>query len=338
MRLQNSLDPEAIKKLPKFIFALLVLASGIVIQKVALGDTLGTVIAFLFPLPALFAYFLYKKELLSKDMAIVIVALFLSSLILFFGLEMMSVANGVDYSRQYNFRTYNLWTESFPTSNISLADFSFSSNVGKEQTQLNFTILKSELDKIQKIRIHFPENLVASSIDIVGDNNKNLNRETNYRTLIVNGSNGTDSFLELSDFNVSQNNAVYVTIDFNGSLHPPGKYIFNIDFSKIYFTPERPTISFNNLTMFVCSTPCFGNIQNSVIQKEGNDLNVYYPDYYNNLDSSPYKQIYQAFVVNMFDTNSQQIIDTYRAIGSGVIVSAVFLYVEYLIKFLNIII
>lgn len=328
------------KYLPKINIGLLLLIAFLVIRYIGFNysaSSLQFLYSFLAPILIMLLVFClwlrYRERFVSKEILTNFFILLSSSILLFFGLYMLDVSRLLEtaYSNVYN--EYYFQISLNPTSGVNMYNFLFFYNFAESKGNVSFTVSKEDLNNTQNIRMSFPRELNISSVVLsnpyyqsfadvnvpyqVRNNEKNSYVDVDTERLNI--SNGTDS--------------VKFSIALGGQMYPSGKFILDIDVLRVWAWPD-PSIIFN-LKNYECVYPCFGNTMNSFesntsssFNLEGHILKVFTSkDYYS---GATYRIFHNEFSLNTFNTDIRERIDLYKSVGSGVVVSAIFLFIEFI--------
>lgn len=327
--------------LPKFYVVLLILISTAIFMKVASDPLFGFFYTIFFNsiIIIVSAFIWTKKKFVPKEMLINYFILLVASVILFFGFYMLDIGQSLESSYHENYNEYSFRIKTNPTSSVRMYNFLLYFDFSENKGNISFVMTKDDLNKIENIRVDFPSRLNISSVKLQYYNEP-LTKDVNFSYLTYNDE--QNAYVEIGNFNLSNNtNQANFLIEYYGQIYPFGKFILDIDVFRVLSWPE-PTIVFN-LNNYDCVYPCFSETENSIISnttsiidKEGDLLKLYpHQDYYGGLPPTTSRILHQEFTLNTFNTKLGENVDFYKAIGSGLIVSAAVLFFEFLLKSLR---
>ena len=323
----------------KFYTSILLFASFALIWNIPQIGIWGIIIPTILTILALYLW--QKKKFVDKEMLINFIILVSSSQLLFFGIYMLNVAYVQEHSYQAKYQDYRFNMDISSNSLSYVYNFLLSFDFSKNSGNITFTIDKDALNKIENIHIDFPSKLSISSIKL-SDGIKILSKDSNFSYDIYND---THSYINIGNFKVLSNDtsSINFLIEYQGTMYPFGRFVLDINAFRVW-SAFNPIILFN-LGNYDCGvSPCFSDTQNSIlsntssyIEKEGKTLKIFYPnDYYG--DASKGRIMHQEFILNMVNSESRETADRNKAIGTGIIVSSIFSFIEFFVKSIRFII
>ncbi len=270
--------------------------------------------------------FLQKEfgiNIFDKEFFIILTIFLISGFVALMGRGELTSIDILEHSQEnlkygnYWFRISAIPEEKFVIRGFRIfLDYSKNKNIGN----ITFYSYEDELNPLKNLRIYVPSEYNITNVTLTTSFDK-LKENENY-TVYFSGN-----VIKIEEFNINTTEKIIFLVLFDAVnfTSPRGTFSIEVDSRRIHSFDENVYFYLGN---YYCKySPCFNNLHNSNMITEHNIMKIGYNEsYYENVET--YRLFRQKFSINTVDRDIEKSIEFKLALGTGLIVSALVMFIE----------